>query len=46
VAVQVLVVLQDVLEHAVVHVEHDVGVHLDEAAVAVVGEALAVGLGG
>ena len=38
--VQVLVVVEDVLEHAVVDAEHDVGVHLDEAAVAVVGEAL------
>ena len=40
VAVEVLVVVEDVLEHAVVDAEHDVGIHLDEAAVAVVGEAL------
>ena len=45
-AVEVLVVVEDVLEHAVVHAEHDVGVHLDEAAVAVVGEALVARFGG
>ena len=43
---QVLVVLQDVLEHAVVDAQHHVGIHLDEAAVAVVGEPLVARLGG
>ena len=32
-------VLEDVLEDAVVDAENDVGIHLDEAAIAVVGEA-------
>ena len=43
---EVLVVLEDVLEHAVVDAQHDVGIHLDEAAVAVVGEARVARLGG
>jgi hypothetical protein len=34
------VVLQDVLELAVVHLEHHIGIHLDEAAIAVPGETL------
>ena len=39
-------VLQDVLEHAVIDAEHHVGIHLDEAAVAVVGEARIARAGG
>ncbi len=35
-----LVDLEDLLEIVVVHLEHDVRVHLDEAAIAVIGEAL------
>ena len=44
-AVEVLVIVQDVLEHAMVDAQHHVGIHLDEAAVAVVGEARIAGLG-
>ena len=43
VALAVLVVLEDVLEVVAVDVEHDVRIHLDEAAIAVVGEALVAG---
>ena len=41
-----LVVVQQILEYAVVDAEHDVRIHLDEAAVAVVGEPLVAGRGG
>ena len=40
VALAVLVVFENVLEIVAVDVEHDIGIHLNEAAVAVVGEAL------
>ncbi len=43
VALAVLVVLEDVLEIVAVDVEHDVRIHLDEAAIAVVGETLVAG---
>ena len=38
-----LMLLQQVLELILAHVHHDIGVHLDEAAMAVVGEALVAG---
>ena len=38
-ALQSLVVLQNLLEQLVVYAKHDVGIHLDEAAIGVVGEA-------
>ena len=41
--VEVLVVVENVLEHAVVDAEHHARVHLDEAPVAVVGEAFVAG---
>ena len=40
VAVLVLIVLQKFLEVVIFHIEHDARVHLDEAAIAVIGEAL------
>ena len=40
-----LAVLQDFLEHVVVQPHDDVGIHLDEAAVAVIGKALVAGIG-
>ena len=40
-----LLVLEDLLEDLVVEPEHDVGIHLDEAAVAVIGEARVAGVG-
>ena len=43
IALAVLVMLEDVLELVAVDVEHDVRIHLDEAAIAVVGEALVAG---
>ena len=39
-----LVVLQNVLEVVMLDVEHDVGIHLDEAAVGIIGEAPVAGL--
>ena len=39
-----LVILQNVLEVVMLDVEHDVGIHLDEAAVGIVGEAPVAGL--
>ena len=42
-ALAVLEALDDLLEIVAVHLQHDVGVHLDEAAVAVIGEALVAG---
>ena len=39
VAVLVLVVIEDVLEGVMLHVEHDVRIHLDETAIAVIGKA-------
>ena len=41
-----LLVLEDLLEHLVVDAQHDVGIHLDEAAVAVIGKARIAGIGG
>jgi hypothetical protein len=38
VSLSVLVVVEDVLEVLMFHAEHDVGIHRDEAAIAVVGE--------
>jgi hypothetical protein len=38
--------LQRFLERAVIEAEHDVGIHLDEAAIAVPGEARVAGRGG
>ena len=38
--------LEQILEVEVIDAQHDIGVHLDEAAVAVVGEARVAGLGG
>ena len=33
-----LIILQRLLEHVVTETEHDIGIHLDEAAISVVGE--------
>ena len=43
VAVAVLVVVEDVLEMLVLDAEHHVGIHRDEAPVAVIGEAAVAG---
>ena len=43
---QVLVILEDFLEQAVVDAEHNVAIHLDEAAIGVVGETAVVGAAG
>ena len=32
-------IVENVLKHAMIHIEHDVGIHLNEAPIAVVGEA-------
>ncbi len=42
-ALVLFLVVEDFLEMAVVHLEHDAGIHLDEAAIGVVGEALIAG---
>ncbi len=38
-ALVVLLVVQDFLEQGMLDAQHDVGIHLDEAAIAVIGEA-------
>ena len=38
-AFETFVILQDLLEQLMVEAEHDVGIHLDEAAIGIVGEA-------
>ncbi len=42
-ALVLFLVVEDLLEMAVVHLEHDAGIHLDEAAIGIVGEALIAG---
>ena len=45
-AVEILVGVENVVEHAVAYAEHHIRVHLDEAAVAVIGEPFAARFGG
>ena len=42
-ALVLFLVVEDFLEMAVIHLEHDAGIHLDEAAIGIVSEALVAG---